>query len=75
MANRSAAGDCTDLVVTFASRPGQIHKPIDVGEWHFPFSELKTLQISPSFIRQHVSIGWACLQQSTSKTANHEIIT
>jgi hypothetical protein len=41
MANRSAACDCTDLVVTFASRPGQIHKPIDVGEWHFPFSELK----------------------------------
>jgi hypothetical protein len=54
--------------------PGKIPKPIDVGEWHFSLSELKTLRISSSFIRQHVVIGRARPQQSIAKKTRHEIV-
>jgi hypothetical protein len=41
----------------------KIPKSIDVGEWHFSLSELKNASDSSSFIRQHLGIGRAPLQQ------------
>jgi hypothetical protein len=74
MTKSTAACNCADLSSPSHPDPGKIHKPIDAGERHFSLSESKNLHISPSFIREHLAIGRACLQQSIAKNANHEIM-